>query len=168
MKPNTALLRLPAALLLAGTLLTTPARPAAASAPATPEPAKPAPAKAEETVELPKMSVKGEAVCSFGIGVAAQREPGTKKIKRLFIDAVADDTDAARQGLQAGDEILAINGQKVAGMDGTMKPGAQLFDLLIDQRPGQTIALQVTVRTVRNLTLEAITGSDLGPMVRRN
>lgn len=168
MKPNVATLRWPATLLFACTVLSSPALRAAQPEPTKAEPAKPAPAKIEETVELPKMAVKGEAICSYGIGLAAQREAGTRKIQRLFITAVADDSDAARLGLQPGDEILSINGHKVAGMDGSMKPGAELFDLVVDQHPGQTISVQVIVHSTRNLTLEVLPTVGPGPMVRRN
>jgi C-terminal processing protease CtpA/Prc len=150
MTPQPARLRRSAALLATGLFLCTPRLHAAQPAPTQPEPAK-----AVETVELPKMSVRGEAVCSYGIGVAAEREHGTKKIKRLFIYSVAEDSDAAQAGLKPGDEILSVNGHKVAGMDGTMKPGAELFDLLVDQPAGRSLALEVAVRTVRKVTLEA-------------
>jgi len=123
--------------------------------PATLAAAQPEPPKTEETVELPKMTVKGEPVCSYGVAIAGIREPGTKKIKRLIISAVSEGSDAERLGLKPGDEILAINGQPVAGMDGMMKAGSQLFDLLVDQRFGQKISLEVAVRTVRKLTLQA-------------
>ena len=119
-------------------------------------------AKPDELVELPKMTVKGEPVSSYGMGVAGQREPGTKKIKRLIIYAVTQGSEAEKQGLKSGDEILSINGQKIAGMDGTMMPGYQLFDLLVDQPSGQTLSIEVSVHTTRNLTLQAIPDISLG------
>ena len=134
-----------AAALLFGCALVLPAAPAA----------QPEPPKTEEAVELPKMTVKGEPICSYGIAVAGTRESGTKKIKQLIIYAVSEGSEAERQGLKPGDEILSINGQKVAGMDGMMKAGSQLFDLLVDQRFGQKISIEVAVRTVRKLTLQA-------------
>jgi C-terminal processing protease CtpA/Prc len=115
------------------------------------EPAKPAP---EETIELPKFSVKGVPVCSYGIAIAGIRDQATRQIKRLFITDVSPDSTAARNGLREGDEIIAINGLKVAGMDGTMKPGSQLFDL-INQPEWREIKLEVIVHTTQTMTLKA-------------
>ncbi len=96
-------------------------------------------------------------MCNFGIGVAGTREAETHLIKRLFIIDVTADSEAGRLGLQPGDEILSINGKKVAGMDGTKKAGAELFELLVNQAPGKTIQLEVVVHSVKSLTLTART-----------
>ncbi len=108
-----------------------------------------------ESIEMPKMRVKGHAACSFGFGLVGTRDPATKKISRLFISAVTPGSEAERRGLKVDDEILAINGEKVAGMDGWVRPGSRLFDLLVDQVPGETIELELAVRTKRTLTLQA-------------
>lgn len=106
-------------------------------------------------MELPKLAIKGSPICSYGFGVSAFREPVTKKIKRLFVADVTDDSEAQRQGIQEGDEILSINGTKVAGMDGLMNPGSPLFNLLINQPPGQTIKFEIAVRVPRTFTLKS-------------
>lgn len=118
--------------------------------------AEPAATKPDETIALPKYQVKGETVCPFGIGIAGTREAGTHKMKRLFITDVTSGSEAERLGLEAGDEILSINGKKVAGMDGTKQAGAELFEQLVNQAPGQTVALEVVVHSVKNLTLTAL------------
>lgn len=117
------------------------------------EPAAPLP---DEKIELPKLAVKGTPICSYGIGVVGLREPGTKKIKRLFVEDVAENSPAQHAGIQDGDEILSINGLKVAGMDGYMKPGSQLFELLINQPPGRAIRLEVVIHNVQAVTLKAV------------
>ncbi len=118
--------------------------------------AEASPPKPEDSIILPKYQVKGEAVCPFGIGVAGSREADTHRIKRLFITEVTVGSEAERLGLQAGDEILSINGRKVAGMDGTKQAGSELFELLVNQAPGQTVALEVIVHRVKNLNLTAL------------
>lgn len=117
------------------------------------------PAK-EETIQLPKMTVKGEAVCSFGIGIVGSRDSQTRKIKRLFVSSVGIGSTADKLGLKRGDEILSINGVKVAGLDGEMKHGSWLFDLLVDQEPGTMIDLEMEIRTVKAVTLRASSTSD--------
>lgn len=67
---------------------------------------------AEESVQLPKLMVKGTPVCSFGIGVICTRDPVTRKIRRVFISEVLAGFLADENGLKEGDEILMINGQK--------------------------------------------------------
>lgn len=136
--------------------------------------AEPAPVKPDDLIALPKYQVKGEAVCPFGIGVGGLREPDTHRIKRLFITEVTVGSEAERLGLQAGDEILSLNGKKVAGMDGTKQAGSELFELLVNQAAGQTLALEVIVHSVKNLNLTALPLDEIryrisppGPEARR-
>ena len=136
--------------------------------------AEPAPVKSDDLIVLPKYQVKGEAVCPFGIGVGGTREADTHRIKRLFITEVTVGSEAERLGLQAGDEILSINGKKVAGMDGTKQAGSELFELLVNQAAGQTVALEVIVHSVKNLNLTALPLDEIryrisppGPEARR-
>jgi len=110
---------------------------------------------AEESVQLPKVTVKGTPVCSFGIGVVCTRDPDTRKIRRVFISEVLPGSLADENGLKEGDEILAINGQKLAGVEGDIKPGAWLFDQLADRAPGETITVEVAVRVLKKVRLRA-------------
>ena len=113
------------------------------------------PAQKEEPLVLPAFKLKGVPVCSFGIGIVGSRDPQTRAILRLVISEVSPGSAADQHGLKEGDEILAINGEKVRGMDGEMKHGSRLFDLLVNQPSHQTINLEVVVRTVTNVTLPA-------------
>lgn len=114
------------------------------------------PLATDETYELPKVEVKSHAVCSFGIGVVATWDRATQTITHLFIDTVTPGSAAEDLGLQHGDEILALNGQKVTALKGGMKKGSDLFNLLVDQPVGRTIKLEVAVRTVKRITLDAL------------
>ncbi|MDB6113576.1 MAG: hypothetical protein JWQ62_521 [Lacunisphaera sp.] len=114
------------------------------------EPVKTTP---EEALELPKLAIKGSPISSYGFGISALRDPVTKKIKRLIVADVTEDSEAQRRGIQEGDEILSINGTKVAGMDGLMKPGFLLFDLLVNQPAGQSIKFEIAVRVPKTFTL---------------
>jgi S1-C subfamily serine protease len=116
---------------------------------------KDAPPPSEEFIHLPKMTVKGSPICSFGIGVICTRDSTTRKIKRVFISEVSPGSTADNEGLKEGDEILTINGRKVAGVEGDIKPGAWLFDQLADREPGETIEVEVAIRTVKKVRLSA-------------
>ena len=116
---------------------------------------KDAPLHPEESIHLPKMTVKGSPICSFGIGVICTRDSATRKIKRVFISEVSPGSTADNEGLKEGDEILAINGRKVAGVEGDIKPGAWLFDQLADREPGETIEVEAAIRTVKKVRLRA-------------
>lgn len=118
---------------------------------------------AEESIDLPKMTVKGTPVCSFGIGVVCTRDPTTRKIKRVFISEVIPGSLADENGLKEGDEILAINGRKVAGVDGDIKHGAWLFDQLADRAPGESIEVEVAVRTFKKVKLRAFRPAEAMP-----
>lgn len=117
--------------------------------------AKPEPAAADETVTLPKFEVKGNAICSYGIGIVATWSAKTQSITRLFIDEVAPGSIADQIGLKRGDEILSLNGKKITDMKGGMKRGSDLFELLVNQPRGRLIDVEVEVRTVKKVVLTA-------------
>lgn len=112
--------------------------------------------RAEEIYELPKMEVKASMVCSFGIGIVVSLDKKTGAIRRVYVDSVAPGSDAESLGLVRGDEILVINGRKVAELKGGAKAGSELFDLLVNQPPGKKINLEVAVRMVRRVSLTAV------------
>lgn len=109
------------------------------------------------------MTVKGTPVCSFGIGVVCTRDPATRKIRRIFISEVIPGSLAAEDGLKQVDEILAINGRKVPGVEGDIKPGVWPFDQLADREAGETIDVEVAVRVIKKLTLLAFRPAEAMP-----
>jgi membrane-associated protease RseP (regulator of RpoE activity) len=115
----------------------------------------PEPKPDDETYVLPKLEVGTKLVCSFGFGLMASWDPKTQRVGRIFITEVNANSTAERLGLKRGDEILAINGKKVADLKGGNKPGSDLFALLVNRPAGELIDLEVAVRVVKNLTLPA-------------
>src|ERR1700685_1005852 len=74
----------------------------------------PAQPKADEQLMMPKMVVQGTPICSFGISLKILGDTTTKKITRIFISEVISGSRAEFIGLRPGDEILAVNGLKIA------------------------------------------------------
>jgi len=108
-----------------------------------------------ETITLPKFEVKGNAICCYGFGVIATWDAKTQTVTHLYVDEVSPDSEADRIGLQRGDEILSINGRKIADMKGGLKRGSDLFALLVDQPVGRMTDFEVTVRVVKKVVLSA-------------
>ena len=116
-----------------------------------------APAKPEtgEIITLPRFEVKGNPICCYGFGIIATWDAKTQTVTHLYVDEVRPGSEADRIGLQRGDEILSINGRKIADMKGGLKRGGDLFALLVDQPVGRMTDFAVTVRTVKKLVLSA-------------
>lgn len=96
-----------------------------------------------ETQVLPAMRVKGELKCSFGLAFAVIREPTSRRVVRLVVTDVYEPSSAANVGLKPGDEILALNDEKVSGMTGGFKRGERLFDLLINRPAGEKLFAEI-------------------------
>jgi S1-C subfamily serine protease len=106
-------------------------------------------------IHLPELEVKTTAYCNFGFGIVVFGDVKAGTISRVLIDEVKPDSAASRMGLQRGDEILSVNGMRVADMKGGMKGGSDLFRLLINRPAGVRIDVEVEVRVVKRVTLIA-------------
>ena len=60
--------------------------------------AAPAPAAPEVTTILPKLEVKGHALCSYGIGIIGTWNEKTQRISHLYVDDVAPTLRPIRSG----------------------------------------------------------------------
>jgi len=110
----------------------------------------------EENITLPKFEANGNAVCCYGFGIVVTWNNKAQHIERVFIDYVTPGSKAEKIGLKNGDEILSLNGIKVADMKGGTKRGSDLFEILVDQPVGRMIDVEVAVRVVKKYVLTAI------------
>ena len=104
---------------------------------------------------LEPMKVDGKPIISFAIDITVYADPGTKKVKRIFISHVYPDTDAARSGLQRGDEIVQLDGVAVTELDARVAPDSALGRVFLNRNPGQPLDLEVLVRRPEKFTLHA-------------
>ena len=108
---------------------------------------------------LEPMKVDGKPIISFAIDITVYADPGTKKVNRIFISRVYPDTDAARSGLQRGDEIVKIGGIAVTELDSRVAPDSALGRIFLNRDPGEPLDLEVLVRRPERFTLRAQRGS---------
>ena len=64
-------------------------------------------------------------------------------------------SQADQIGLQRGDEILSLNGRKIADLKRGTKSGSDLFELFVNQPVGQMIDVEVVVHVVKRIVLAA-------------
>ena len=117
--------------------------------------AEPAQDTTNERITLPTFEVKGRAICCYGFGIFAVWNKKTQKIDRVYIDDIIPGSKAEKIGLKYGDEILSLNGIKIADMKGGTSRGSDLFELLVDQPVGRMIDIEIAVRVVKKYVLTA-------------
>jgi S1-C subfamily serine protease len=119
---------------------------AANKAPAAPE---------NEVLVLEPMTVHGTATSSFSIYIRILITPETRKVLKIYITKVVEDGDAAEAGLEAGDEIVKIDGRPVEGMDSRLDPSSLLGRTLMNRRPGDPLKLELRTLRTEKVTLHA-------------
>jgi hypothetical protein len=105
--------------------------------------ARPPETGAEPPVRLQPFVVVVPPVTSFGLALTILADPQTRQIKRMFIKAVAVDSEAELRGLTAGTEILDVEGKSVSSFVVHFNPGSELSRLFINRRRGDRIRLVV-------------------------
>jgi membrane-associated protease RseP (regulator of RpoE activity) len=116
---------------------------------------EPTEAHVDVPLVMPKVVVRDNALCSFGFSLKCLGDARTKKIDRILISEVRGGTRAAELGLRPGDEILSVNGVKVADLKGGMNRDGDIMQLFVNRRKGDAIDLEVEVRVVKGLTFYA-------------
>jgi predicted metalloprotease with PDZ domain len=116
----------------------------------------PAPDKpADEVVVLEPFKIKAKLISSFAFDLRIYADPDTKKVDRMFVTRVLEDTDAAKFGLRDGDEIIKIDGMAVKDMDARVAPDTPLGAIFLNRQPGEPLNLEVVVRRSYKLTVHA-------------
>lgn len=118
--------------------------------------ADPKPAEAKDrVVVLEPMKIKGSPIISFAVDIAIYMHPETRKVSRIFITAVRENTDAEKAGLQPGDEIVKLDGTPVKEFDALVSAESPLGHLLLSRKPGEQIKMEIITRRTEQVTLAA-------------
>ncbi|HET7535701.1 MAG TPA: PDZ domain-containing protein [Candidatus Didemnitutus sp.] len=108
----------------------------------------------EKIVTLDSYDVRGRPVSSFPITIQVQYNPELKKTK-LVIIYVTPESDADRQGLRAGDEIVKIGGKPVEDMDPRVTKDSPIGKIFLNRKPGDRLDLEVVTHRTKAITLRA-------------
>lgn len=112
----------------------------------------------EKVLVLEPMKIKETPLISYAIDIAIYADPKTKLVTRIFITRVMEDTDAARAGLQPGDEIVSLDGVPVKGLEPRVGPDSPLGKFLLNRDHGERLNFEIITRRTENVTLRASRG----------
>jgi predicted metalloprotease with PDZ domain len=112
----------------------------------------------EKVLVLEPFKVSESPLISYAIDIAVYAEPKTKTVTRIFITRVLEDTDAARAGLQPGDEIVSLDGVPVKGMEARVGPDSALGRFLLNRDHGEKLNFEIITRRTEKVTLRAQRG----------
>jgi C-terminal processing protease CtpA/Prc len=109
----------------------------------------------ENAVRLEPMLIREDPINSFGFQLKIVIDRDSRKIVRAFCGDVIEGTSAHRSGLQPNDEVVKLNGRALSGMEARIGPDSELGRLLIAQRDGTMIDMEVISPRARKLVLRA-------------
>jgi C-terminal processing protease CtpA/Prc len=101
------------------------------------------PAAGDAAVRLPAFTVHAAPLTGFGLSLRMIALRQTKQILRIFVRAVQPDSEAETGGLEAGTEILSIDGRSVTSFAVRFDPESDLGRLLVNRRRGEPVRLVV-------------------------
>jgi predicted metalloprotease with PDZ domain len=111
--------------------------------------------KGNQVLVLDPMMIRSVPIGSYAIEIGIKINPDTKKVDRMFVTGVRENTDAEDAGLQPGDEILKLDGRSVQEFDGSLRKDGPLSRILIDRDFGEPLKLEILVRRKQTFTLRA-------------
>lgn len=105
--------------------------------------------------QLPPFKVHDDPINSFGFDLAVYWDRATRKVTRVFIGKIHENSAAAALDVQPGDEIRRINGRPVTEFDAGIGAGTELGEVFLDRRPGAKLDLDIIRHRPGRITVVA-------------
>lgn len=99
--------------------------------------------------------VKTDPLINFGVSLRVVFNDSSTRIARVFISEVRENSDAERQRVHVGDEVMKINGRAVDTMEARLDRDSDIGKLLLNQPTGTELKLEIITRTTRQIRLKA-------------
>ena len=99
--------------------------------------------------------VKTDPLINFGVSLRVMFDESKARVSRVFISEVRENSDAERERVQVGDEVIKINGRAVEGMEARLDRDSELGKLLLNRPIGTELKLEIVTRTTRHVRLKA-------------
>ncbi|MEJ1972562.1 MAG: PDZ domain-containing protein [Lacunisphaera sp.] len=109
----------------------------------------------DKVVVLQPFEIKGKPIISFALDLRIYMDPATRKVERIFITRVWENTDAEHAGLQVGDEIVKVDGMSVRELDARVAADSPLGRIFLNRPPGEPLRLDVITRRTEKFILHS-------------
>jgi len=109
----------------------------------------------DKVVVLEPLKVAGTPIISYAVDIRIYADPGGNKVDRIFITRVWEASDAEASGVQAGDEIVKLDGKPVKEFEARVSVNSPLGQLLLNRKPGDALKLELLTHRTENVTLRA-------------
>lgn len=113
---------------------------------------------------LAPLNVAVRPLTSFGLGLAVVANHQTRRIEKIFIWKVAENSEAEMKGLEPGDEILKVDGDSAQSLVVRFDPESKLRQSFVGRKRGDRIRLEIaSSRGGRPREVSLTEGRDASP-----
>jgi predicted metalloprotease with PDZ domain len=109
----------------------------------------------DKVLVLEPVKIQGSPIISFAIDITVYADPKTKKVNRIFVSHVHPNSDAEKAGLQAGDEIVKLDGVAVKELDSKVSRDSALGRIFLNRTPGEPLRLEALTRRPQQFVIKA-------------
>lgn len=102
-------------------------------------------------VELPTLRIRGDAMTDFPISFQILAHPGVRRVAKIIITQTNVDFGSARNSIEVGDEIVAIDGRASGEFDSALNKNSELGHIFLNRSSGDEVTLDlVSAKTHEN------------------
>lgn len=115
-------------------------------------------------VAMKPVRIRNAPLTNFPISIQIHWAAGGDRVAAIIITRVLADSEAERDGLQAGDAIVAVDGRRTEDFTGGVGRDDPLGRIFVDRRPGDHVTLEIRPAGAGKtflVTLHSLWGNDL-------